>query len=244
MTLCIAAEFLHEDKWAIAHCCDRRVEKGGVFHELVGSEDADKMHRFRRTKGLFHALIAGVPTRASDLLASSRQPIAEYDSAEGTLDSDLEMQQLLDSLRKIAAERKRLIISHHLDMAIGISLEEFLKTGKERFTHEHQSQLWSEIRNLDLGADLIFSGFHGPLHEPVLVRLDRGGEVHWESNYAVTGIGLDIALAFLCQQEWRPLHIGIAAAIYRLLEAKVGPDSYTRSFHSTPFGSSSAANSR
>src|ERR1700733_14485365 len=43
MTLCIAAECWNDDIPCIALCCDTRAERGGVFHELVGSDDVDKI---------------------------------------------------------------------------------------------------------------------------------------------------------------------------------------------------------
>src|SRR5262249_12656745 len=53
---------------------------------------------------------------------------------------------------------------------------------------------------------------------PIIVRVDRFGETHWETNYSVVGIGADIALAFLSQNEWEGT--SLRDALYRVYEAK------------------------
>jgi hypothetical protein len=69
--------------------------------------------------------------------------------------------------------------------------------------------------------DLIICAFSGD--EQIVVRLDRFGKTHWETDYSVVGVGQDIALAFLCQREWDdgdggPL--GLMDGLYRIYEAK------------------------
>jgi 20S proteasome alpha/beta subunit len=90
-------------------------------------------------------------------------------------------------------------------------------------------EVYDAIRNLNLQADVIIAVFSD---ESVILRLDRFGSVHWESNYSVIGEGADIALAFLCQQPWdlggssNPPTSGPSTAmtlmqcLYRVYEAK------------------------
>jgi hypothetical protein len=63
MTLCIAAECWSGETPCIAMLTDTRSETGGIVHELVGSEDADKI----RTIGPVTALISGIPTDGDEL---------------------------------------------------------------------------------------------------------------------------------------------------------------------------------
>jgi len=217
MTLYIAAECQYLDRWTVVHCCDSRQEKGGLFEELIGSEDATKIRSVGSAQ-LFHALLSGIPTKCTDLITGCRRAIEEYAMSPGGVNSDLEISQLLESLRSAAAKRKKEIINHHVEMALGLSLQEFLNTGRDKFTVDHYNQLWSEIRNLDLGADLIFSGFHNK--ESIVLRLDRAGQVHWENNYSVVGIGSDIALVFLGQRDYDCFSIGLMDCLFRILEAK------------------------
>jgi hypothetical protein len=74
MTLCIAAECWEGETPYIAMCCDARAERGGVFQELVGSEDVDKM----RGIGPVTALLSGDETDADELLTQCESAI-RYD---------------------------------------------------------------------------------------------------------------------------------------------------------------------
>lgn len=223
VTLCIGAECKHENKWAVVNCADTRQEKGGVFQELVGSEDAGKIAKIGPADKLFHVLLSGSPTKAIDLMAACRAAVSELIASPGGQDADLEITQYLQSIRHIAAAKKKLIIDHYLQMNLGVSLQEFLDTGSKRFLPDHYNQLWGEIRNLDRGADLIFSGFHGSGAgeiESILVRLDRVGETHWERGYSVIGVGMDIALAFLCQRDYDLENMPLMECLFRVAEAK------------------------
>jgi hypothetical protein len=217
VTLCIAAECRHLENLTVVHCCDSRQEKGGLFEELIGSDDAVKVRPVGTSRN-FQALIAGIPTKAADIITDCRKTVEEYDASPAGEDADLEISRFLESLRNAAARRKRLIINHYLEMGIGLSFQQFLDAGREKFTPDHYNSLWSEIRNLDLGADVIFSGFHGD--DAVVVRLDRGGHVHWEGNYSVIGVGGDIALVFLGQRDYDAFAINLMECLFRVVEAK------------------------
>lgn len=91
----------------------------------------------------------------------------------------------------------------------------------------HSRDIWNQINNIDLDADVIICGISND--EPVIIRLDRFGKTHWETNYSVIGTGADIALSFLCQREWsgddelignNPGGLQLMECLYRLYEAK------------------------
>ena len=80
---------------------------------------------------------------------------------------------------------------------------------------------------MHLGSDLIVCSV---TDEPVIVRLDTLGSVHWEHNYSAIGEAADIARAVLCQLPWmadaEPGVVGtmdrpsLMECLYRVYEAK------------------------
>lgn len=221
MTLCIGAQCKLGEKWAVVNLADTRREKGGIFEELVGSEDASKIATIGPPDKLFTVLVSRIPTKAIELIAACKKSVEEFAAHPGGADSDMAVTHWLQALRRAAEERKKEIIDHHLQMSLGIPRKEFLENGSRLFSPDHYNQLWAEVRGLDLGADLLFTGFFDDgtgTNESILVRLDRLGQTHWEAGYAVTGIGSDIALAFLCQREYRQLEL--MECLFRVYEAK------------------------
>jgi hypothetical protein len=213
MTLCISAEAYQETEPCIISCSDSRMERGGIFQELVGSEDAWKI----REIGAATALLAGRETSADELLARCDKYIKDIQAVGPFPDNaDILVTEFLANLRNAAAERKRDLIDHHLRMSIGMSYRNFLKLHRETFSDVHSSELWKEIQSIDLGCDVIINIFLGG---PMIIRLDRYGQTHWESNYSVIGTGMDIALSFLCQHPWHD-GLDLMSCLYRVYEAK------------------------
>ncbi len=137
------------------------------------------------------------------------------------MDSDEAVTAFLKELRAQAADRKKDLLDHHLRMSLGLSFDEFLNTHRDRLHDVHSRDIWNQIHHIDLETDLLICGFSGD--EPVVIRLDRFGKTHWETNYSVVGIGSDIALAFLCQRDWSaedgsPLQL--TDCLLRIYEAK------------------------
>jgi hypothetical protein len=217
MTLCIAADCWINDKPALAYCCDTRAERGGIFHELVGSEDAWKI----REIGKNIALVSGIETSADRLLAVCDKTIQEFGEAKAGDDSDILIDRLLRDLEGHAVTRKKAIIDHWLGFDYGISHSEFLRTHKEGLDAEQGRDIWKRIHATDLDTDLLICGFQD--EEPVIVKFDRFGKAHWETNYSVVGSGADIALSFLCQHDWDDSPTLIQCAYY-LLEAKTAAE--------------------
>src|SRR5205823_1050257 len=144
----------------------------------------------------------------------------KFTSTPPNPDSDVVITRFLADLRASAARRKRELIEHYTRMNLGLSYEEFLNTAKQRFTDDDYRSRWSEIDEINLGAEVVICGFSG---EPVIVRLDAYGETHWETNYSAVGTGQDIAFSFLCQREWcndRGSPPQLMECLYRIYEAK------------------------
>jgi hypothetical protein len=232
VTLCIAAECWHNERPCIALCCDTRAERGGVFHELVGSDDVDKI----REIGPVSVLLSGSETAADELLTLCDESIRRF-AFSPTADSDISITTFMKDLRLQAANRKKDIIDHHLRMSTGLSYAEFVEKHRDRLQDGHARDIWNQIQHIDLDTDLLFCGFSGD--EQVLIRLDRWGKTHWETNYSVTGIGTDIALAFLCQRDWneqlenKPLQL--THCLYRMFEAKRAAEKNRHVGESTTF---------
>jgi hypothetical protein len=218
MTLCIAAECWLGNMPCIVSCCDSRAERGGVFQELVGSEDVNKF----REMGPVTALLSGDETAADVLVTKCEEAIKKFSAAPVDPDSDLAITQYLLDLQKVAELRKAEIVDHHLSMTLRMSYVDFVKQHRGDFHESHSREIWNEIKHIDLGTDVILCGFSGPDH--AIVRLDRYGKTHWENNYSVVGVGADIALAFLCQRDWYEEdseRLELINCLYRVYEAKV-----------------------
>jgi 20S proteasome alpha/beta subunit len=197
---------------------DTRSERGGVFQELVGSEDADKI----RTIGPVMALISGIPTDGDELLTLCEDAIRDFSVRAPVNESDIAITKFLADLRAAGVKRKKVMVDHHLDMTINMSFDDFLKSHRSHFHESHSRDIWDQIHHtVDLGADLLLCGFSG--EESVIVRLDRFGKTHWEDNYSAIGIGSDIAQAFLCQRDWYDTKneaLQLLDCLYRIFEAK------------------------
>src|SRR5215472_3598434 len=107
MTLCIAAECYLGTEPCIAMCCDSRAERGGVFQELVGSEDVDKLRDF----GSITGLLSGDPTAADRLMSLCSETIKSFASSPVTVDNfDIEVTKYLKGLERAAEIRKAEIV--------------------------------------------------------------------------------------------------------------------------------------
>jgi len=227
VTLCIAAECEIGDASgntpAIAMCCDWRAQTGAAESPtLIGSEDVYKMLNWKGAT----AMLAGVPTKARELAAECRVPTEQFfQKAVDPMNFDLIVNELLEDLRTAVRKRKREIIRHFVETKLGISVNEFQKLPSDNYL-----DTWSEYKGLSLGADILICCV---THEPVIVRVDRWGEVHWENNYFAIGEGSEVARAFLCLQPWygseahgKRGHFNITKVpllecLYRIYEAKM-----------------------
>lgn len=218
MTLCIAAECWQGKVPCVAMLTDTRSERGGLFQELVGSEDADKF----RTIGPMTALISGIPTDGDELLTLCEEAVRTFSVSVPVEESDLVITKFLSDLRAAAVKRKKVMVEHHLDMTINMSYDNFVERHRTEFHESHSRDIWNQIHHtVDLGADLLLCGFSGD--DSLIVRLDRYGKTHWEDNYSAIGIGSDIAQAFLCQRDWMTEDqdlLELPDCLYRIYEAK------------------------
>lgn len=217
MTLCIAAACKHQDVPAIVLCADCRAEKGVAAYSegRIGSNDAEKIREIGQS---FAALLSGVPTKADELLAKCDQAIFTFERTVATEDSDIVITHFFEQLRKAGRLRRQELIDHYVAMhTIFSGREEFLKVGKSSLPESEYSEMLRDIERINLGAEVIVAGFHGS--DAIIVRMDALGETHWEDNYSVIGTGSDIALAFLCQNDYSD-DMPLPECLFRVYEAK------------------------
>jgi 20S proteasome alpha/beta subunit len=231
MTLCIAAECWEETSPHIVMCCDLRAERGGLFQELVGSEDVDKI----RTIGPMTALLSGSETDADELLTLCESAIRTF-AASSPSDSDIAITTFMSQLREAASIRKKALVNHRLNMTISMSFDDFVRKHRTEFTEAHSREIWDQIRDTDLGADILLCGYCGD--EPEIVRLDRYGKTFWETNYSAVGVGSDIAYIMLGQRDWLDEERGeprLIDGLYRIFEAKRAAEKNRHVGESTAF---------
>jgi hypothetical protein len=216
MTLCIAADCWINDKPALAYCCDTRAERGGVFHELVGSEDAWKIREIGRNI----ALVSGSETPADRLLALCDATIKGFGTITGGDDSELFVDAFLRDLEAHTETRKKAIVDHWVKFEYAFSIEDFIRD-QRHFDPDMVRQVWQRVRDTDLETDILICGFQDS--NPVIVKLDRFGKAHWETNYSAIGSGSDIAYSFLSQHDWDE-QPSLTQCAHYLLEAKTAAE--------------------
>lgn len=226
MTLCIAAECDYKGTPAIVLCCDWRAqttESASGFE--VGRDDARKL----REIGSWSILISGNPDHAKDLIAKCKQPIKEFSEKEIDPDNpEVAISEFQTQLRLAAESRKREIVHHYVAMSYGKNYDEFLKSTRPENVTDFHNDIWSGIRRLNLGTDLLICGFCRDT--PVIINLDALGHAAWVDNYGIIGDGWQHARTMLCLQPWNsfgdPHVLGpwgpvpLEHCIYRVVEAK------------------------
>jgi len=173
-------------------------------------------------------MLAGDPTMAKELAAICRTSTQKFVGMHSDWDTfDTVVTGFLEELRIAARNRKRQIVNHHVEMNLGMTFGEL-----QRLPHDNYIDTWMEIKRLTLGADLLICTIGC---EPLIIRLDRFGGVHWENNYFAIGNGAETARAFLCLQPWfssaqhnwepgrdEPESVPLSECLYRIYEKTGG----------------------
>ena len=207
MTVCIAAACRHEGHPALVLCCDERATRG----TSVSSDDSDKVRRINDT---LVVLLAGGRTAADELFWAINDAVKRW---TGTDTDEIQITEFKHSLERAISDRKRGLIDRYTRLNLGLSFEEFLERGKTVLTETHYLETWSELRRINLGAELIVATFGQG--EPVIMRISADAHVYWEDHFSTIGSGGPIAEAFLVQ---RPYHdtMNVSQCVARVLEAK------------------------
>lgn len=186
MTLCIAAAAEENGFPRIILASDLRGET-----EFAGAENTFKMTWL--TKG-WSVLFAGN-------VASARELIQTYYTALD--DVMLDEANVYAELKRPAELQKRALCEHYVQMRLGIPYSDFLDHGKDSLSEATFQQTEFEIRELDLGCDLIAAGFPASKFPPVphIFTITSDGTVCRRDNFAAIGTGSLIAEAVLFQRN-------------------------------------------
>jgi hypothetical protein len=195
VTLCIAAECEYLGKPAIAMCSDWRSQTGNpnTPELMTGVDDLSKTREYGRAT----VMLAGPYSMAFQLATVCKTAIRDFATTEvARADIDLAVDAFMRQLEQVAASRKMDLVRTFIENTTGLTQREFIALPKD----EH-SDIWREIRYLNLEADLLIAVV---LHEAVIVKLDRFGKAHWVDTYGIIGNGSEVARAMLCLQTWEP----------------------------------------
>lgn len=189
MTLCIAAASLEKGEPRIVVAFDFRVET-----DWIGADAAFKMSRFTDK---WAVLFAGK-------VANAREVINAYaTSLSGT---ELTDANIYDELRHPAQSHKLMLCEHHVQMKLGMSYAEFVEGGKECLSESMFQETETEIKNLNMGCDLIACGFMPSdertdhLNTSRIFTIEECGEVSQHDNFATVGSGGVIAESVFFQR--------------------------------------------
>jgi hypothetical protein len=194
----MAAECEYRGKPAIVVCADWRGQTGDITQpdSMIGSEDTGKIRDIRGAT----VLLSGKHGKAVELSAACKNVIRDFTQTQIDQDDlDIAITNFMGKLRRVAAERRTDLIHRFVLNSTGLTHAEFVKLPTDQYL-----EVWHGIRQLNLEADLLITLVS---HEAIIIRLDRWGECHWESNYGVIGNGAEIARAMLCLQPWSPANL-------------------------------------
>ena len=103
------------------------------------------------------------------------------------------------------------------EMSPGMPLEDFWQFGKDYLSIHQHDQIYNEIRQIHLNADLIIGLVVAG--ESVITKVDARGLITWENSFTTIGSGGLIAQAFLHQYDWDE-EIELPSCLFRVLSAK------------------------
>lgn len=213
VTTCIAARVVGNTS-ALIFCMDM---KGSV--EWSSSETTYKWIPF----GNFHALISGPTSVAKELARYCAEPLRALDVVNTQEDVTRALGQGLGKYKRAFAESR-------IQAALGISYDEFRKTGKSSLPEDLYRDLSWEIKNHKSKAELIFAGFlpfdkaagrnatYLTSRRPYLFKVTDDDIITCD-DFACIGSGAGLAEASLMHRQ-QTIHHSVPVTIYHCYEAK------------------------
>jgi len=184
MTVCIAAMCKDSGSSRFVLCSDRRIE--------TVESGGDVCVKFDHAGDGWMALIAGDTARVRDLAGVFREAMAEKTEK-------MTAHQISNLLTACAHQQKKNLAEHFVQSQLAVSYDYLLKNGKVKLPPEEFSQLIASVRLIDLGCELILSGFVE--ENPVLFKVQRDGSVNRMDAFAVIGAGEAVAEASLFRRK-------------------------------------------
>jgi hypothetical protein len=200
MTVCIAARSAINDDTVLVVCMDMMLS--------TDYNSAETGIKWQMLPFGFRALLAGP-------LATTREL---GDCCARSLDGDESggVPAIVRMLRKGVGLYKREFAESHIQSRLGISYEEFRKTGKEAYPQDLFRELSWEIKNHYSGAELIIVGFVKGV--PRIFKISADAVVACE-DFAVIGTGTAIGESALYFRGQTFL-TNFETTVYSVFEAK------------------------
>jgi hypothetical protein len=165
-------------------------------------------------------LLAGSRTAADELFWAINAAVKSWDRAAGQTD-EIDITNFKKSLEWAAQIRKRDLMDRHTRLNVGLNFEEFLQRGKNVLSEGHYLEVWTDLRRINLGAELIVATFGQD--EPVIMRIAADAHVYWEDHFSTIGTGGPIAEAFLVQRDYDD-DMPLSECLVRVMEAKIAAE--------------------
>ena len=207
MTVCIAASTTLNGVPAVVLCVD-----------MMGSTDytsSDTVHKFYPLGFDFFALLAGTFSDAGEFARIIRSRFA--------VEKPADFPELLRQVRTAVRDLKHGMAETHIEIALGISYDEFRKKGKVTLPEDLYRSLAWEIRSQSPNVEVLVAGFlpaPGKSGHPVPTIIKASfGKVWHSENFAVAGSGTGIAEAALFHRNQNSLD-SFETTVYQVYEAK------------------------
>ncbi len=207
MTLCLAAISVgsrtppRDLQFALVTVTDERIET-----DIAGGNFGHKKKIVTHDEG-WQALWADGEAEADDF-ANTLKEVLQPETFEPT--------NIVQKLSEAAAIHIKKLTERYVSLRLGMSFEDFRTNGEREVPADVRNQLWYEIRQLNLGCEMIVSGFWNGM--PLVFKVDRFGTVSRTEHFAAIGSGAAIAEAVLYQREQR-LGNELNETLYNVYEA-------------------------
>lgn len=199
MTLCIASGCRRDKENLIVLCADLKAGSWGARAEIG--------FKFRWEALNWPLLISGDMSRAAEIAKTFGAVL------NGT---KLNYINVLDAMKEAAnIYREKLadeIVRRHLSVPY-----EYLKKNKSEFPESRVLETYTQISQMDSGAELIIAGFIDS--EPFIFIMERDCAVSVRDNFACVGTGAYIAEPALYQRA-QNRSLSLSRSLYHVYEAK------------------------
>jgi hypothetical protein len=208
MTVCIAAACMEKDKdgtqrFRIVMCADWRVSSA------LGTSDT-KLKLRTLAKG-FSCLTAGIESEINSI-------VPKLQSAFKKFTNEIDETNIQNLIRGTLNDRKKEKIDEFIRGRYGISYDDFLSFGKDKFPADVHREAILTLSEITVGCSLIIAGFQNS-HFPLIVETTENCRVLLREDFAVIGEGGFLAQSALYQRR----HIDTSAVgetVYKAFEAK------------------------
>jgi hypothetical protein len=220
VTVCLAAECVHNDQPAIVLCCDWQ----GTT-PYAKTDNVDKI----RHEGKVSIMLADHPSYADELIDECTPAITAFAVDCPAVNYDLHIDALLSGMRSAVTRQKGKIIDSWFGRNFGRPYQDFLDN-KMFFLPKERKKLHKKIRKLSLNASIIVCGINNSPQQnaaAAIVVVDSEGTVYEVEHIAAIGSGSFIAHPFLLQFDWLGKEgkgIPLMQCMWRVYTAKVAAE--------------------